>query len=109
MSRDDHEMEVAELRNKIKFLIHKIELLEDQITVGKQSFGGISNQSAEMIQSKMLQSNTSIDSFRFTPNSSVVSNRDFPTRRNTSNAKTPTKCPPPRITKSFAPLLEKNC
>ena len=45
-----------------------------------------------MIQSKMVQSSASIDSFRVTPSSVVAKDKDvMATRRNTSGAKTPSK------------------
>lgn len=69
----------------------------------KQSLGG------EMIQSKMVQSNASIDSFRFTPNSSVSSNKEpVPsTRRNTSGVKA-SQVLAQKIGKGYGPLAERN-
>jgi len=58
----------------------------------------------------MLQSNSSIDSCRVTtPNSSIATNRDYPTRRNTSGMKTPNKYIQGRIgmTKNNCPLADK--
>ena len=61
-----------------------------------------SNLSSEgLVHTKMLQSNSSIDSHRFTPNSSVSSQP--PTRRNTSGIKNADK-----MAKSFVPLAERN-
>jgi hypothetical protein len=57
----------------------------------------------------MLQSNSSLDSYRVTPNSSITSNRDYPTRRNTSGMKTPNKYIHGKIgmAKSNYPLADK--
>ena len=65
----------------MKFLIEKIES-EDEAG-WKRSLGA---GSVELIQSKMLQSNSSMDSFRIAPSSSLGA-----ARRNTSGAKTPSK------------------
>jgi hypothetical protein len=82
-----HQLEVTELRGKVKFLINKIESQEE--TVSKPSLGAISAISSEMIQSKMVQSSSSVDSFRLAPAS--LSCKDSLTRRNTSGVKTPSK------------------
>ena len=81
-----HQQEVDELKRKVKFLINKIESQEE--TVSKPSLGALSSIS-DMIQSKMVHSNTSTDSFQVAPASLTV--KDNLTRRNTSGAKTPSK------------------
>ncbi len=63
--------------------------------------------SAELIQSKMLHSNSSMDSFRINP-SGIISTKENPTRRNTSGAKTPSKYIVGRMGKSTCPLVERN-
>lgn len=65
-----------------------------------KQYSNLSNEG--LVQNKMLQSNSSIDSYRFTPNSSVSSQP--PTRRNTSGIKTAD----PKMAKSFVPLAERN-
>jgi chromosome segregation ATPase len=74
--REEYEQEIKELRNKVKFLINKLESMQEG---DRQNMG-------EMVQSKMMQSSASIDSCRFTPNSSV-SSKEPSTRRNTSGMK----------------------
>lgn len=100
--KEQHEAEVAELRSKITFLINKIENEEEKSS--KPSLGNVSAISAELIQSKMLQSNSSIDSFRITQSGSV-SGKEYPTRRNTSGAKTPSKYLGGKMGKSTCPLV----
>jgi hypothetical protein len=73
--REEHELEVKELRNKVKFLINKLESMQENRPNG------------EMVHSKMVLSNASVDSFRFA-NSAVSSKEPAPsTRRNTSGMK----------------------
>jgi hypothetical protein len=55
---------------------------------------------AELVQSKMIQSNSSLDSFRIGPSSSLG-----PVRRNTSGAKTPSKYGKTRMSGA---LMERN-
>ena len=91
--REQHKREVGELRGKVKFLINKIECQQEEV-VSKPSLGNISAMSAEMVQSKMVQSSASIDSFRVTQGALPASTKENLTRRNTSGAslaKTPSK------------------
>lgn len=78
---------MAELKSKIKFLINKIEMQDEGSS--KPSLGSISVVS-DMVQSKMIQSSSSVDSFRVGPASLIVKDQHL-TRRNTSGAKTPSK------------------
>ena len=78
------------MQSKIKFLVNKIEQMQmEGETASKPSLGSVSALSADMVQSKMVQSSASIDSFRVTPN--MASSGSMATRRNTSGAKTPSK------------------
>lgn len=67
----------------------------------KPSLGAISAVS-DMIQSKMVQSSSSVDSFRVGTGSMICSKDQNLTRRNTSGAKTPSKYGPKRA------LIDRN-
>ena len=56
--KEQHEAEVAELRSKITFLINKIENEDERSS--KPSLGNVSFIGAELVQSKMHQSNSCV-------------------------------------------------
>ena len=66
---------------------------DQEVTVSKPSLGAISSISDMMMQSKMVQSSSSVDSFRVTPSGTSTSftMKENLTRRNRSGAKTPSK------------------
>lgn len=74
--------------------------------MSKLSIGSLNEQ---LIQSKMMQSSSSIDSFKITPHSSAASNKDPPTKRNPSNAKSPNKLIySHKLGKNQGPLIDRS-
>lgn len=83
--KDQYEDDISELQRKIAFLVSKIDSQSD--CQSKPSLGALSTIS-DLIQSKMVQSNSSAESL---PMDSTFFQYDRITRRNTSGSKTPNK------------------
>lgn len=85
--KDRYEREIYQLKDHIKFLIVKLESLEDN-----KNYFDAGMASSILAQSKLAMSTSSSDSFRFTPNNSFSSSiKESLSRRETGPLKTPNK------------------
>lgn len=106
--KERYENQIDGLRQNIKFLLLKLENLQDHHNKNYSENQGFANSALAQSKIMMMSSSNHSDSFRFTPNNSFSSSiKDSLTRRDSMNAKTPSKKSTSRFSQNIGFLLDR--